>query len=565
LSPFPKSFPGVDVEEVTLVESTLLVSAKSTSQTAVCPNCGELSHRTHSYYVRSPRDLPVSGYVVRFQLHVRRFRCGNENCPRKTFVERLPEVVPLHSQRTTRLTVTLSLFAVALSGQAGERLLSQVGMATSADTLLRLARQVATPLTAVPAILGVDDFAFRRGSTYGTILVDLSTHRPIDLLPERTSEALAAWLKAHPGVQWISRDRSGDYARGASEGAPEAQQIVDRWHLLKNWREVLERVLGRVYVLLKQRQIDSGVSIRPRYKKSRSGSEVAASQASRARRLARYEEVMTLWRQGKSFTAIAAQLHMSPTTVSKFVSAGAFPERVPSPRNTGHLTLYLPYLKQQIREGNENASALWRELRERGFTGGYKMVNIWVREYLQKPGRRSSEREKARRDAFRLPDLPPNAKTLLERLNSPALLSKDETSPVLLEEPLPSHRRLAWLLLKNPEHLDEQEQQTRAFICQERSIQQVSTLAQQFVAMVQHRQVDHLDPWLQACLSSDIPDVQTFAEGLQKEYAAVSAALTFSYSNGPVEGQITKLKYIKRSMFGRGSFELLRQRVLNAA
>lgn len=193
----------------------------------------------------------------------------------------------------------------------------------------------------MPTHLGGDDFAFRRGATYGTILVDLSTHRPVDLLPERTSEAFSAWLKAHPGVQWISRDRSGDYAQGASDGAPEARQIVDRWHLLKNWREALERVLGRVDGQLKQRQRDEGVIIRPRYKKTRSNSEVAASQASRTRRLARYEEVIALWQQGTSSSAIARQLHLSPTTVSKFVHAGSFPERVPSPRNTGHLTLYL--------------------------------------------------------------------------------------------------------------------------------------------------------------------------------------------------------------------------------
>jgi transposase len=274
---------------------------------------------------------------------------------------------------------------------------------------------------------------------------------------------------------------------------------------------------------------------------------------------------MALADQGKSMTAMAAQLHMSPTTVSKFVSAGAFPERVPSPRNTGHLTLYLPSLKQRVQEGNEHASALWRELRERGFTGGYKMVNIWVREYLQKPGRHSSEREQARRHSFLLPRLPENAQELMQSRDRLSLPPTEGEPPVLLEESLPSHRRLAWLLLKNPEYLGEQEQQTLAFIRQERTIQQVSILAQQFVALVQNRQVEHLDPWFEASLRSDIPDVRTFAEGLQKAYAVVKAALTFSYSNGPGEGQITKLKYIKRSMFGHGGFELLRQRVLNAA
>lgn len=374
----------------------------------------------------------------------------------------------------------------------------------------------------------------------------------------------STWLKAHPGVQWISRDRSGDYAQGASEGAPEAQQMVDRWHLLKNWREALERVLGREYARLKQRQIDSGVSIRPRYKKTRSSSEVAASQASRARRLARYEEVMALWQQGNSFSAIARQLHLSPTTVSKFVHAGTFPERVPSPRNTGHLTLYLPYLKQRVQEGEENASLLWRELRERGFTGGYKMVTIWLREYLQQPGHASSERAKVRRRFFQLPPLPQPTR---ERTQNQG---EQDTPPpaignLLLEESLPSPRRLVWLLLRNAEHLNEQEQQMLSFMCQEQTVQLAYTLAQRFVAMVQHRQAEHFDAWLEAGLHSSIPDVQTFAEGLQKEYAAVKAALTLPYSNGPVEGLMTKLKYIKRSLYGRGDFELLRRRFLNAA
>ncbi len=545
-------------------EASLTVVAVSCKGEAHCPDCHQISQRVHSYYQRCPQDLPISGQTVQLVLRVRRFRCPNEDCPRKTFVERLPEVVPFHGQRTTRLTATLTLFAIALSGQAGSRLLNQIGMVASADTLLRLAKRVAASPPAVPATLGVDDFAFRRGSTYGTILVDLRTHRPVDLLPERTAEAFSAWLKAHPGVQWISRDRSGDYARGASEGAPEAQQIIDRWHILKNWREALERVLGRVYVRLKQRQIDSGVSIRPRYKKMRSSSEVAASQASRARRLARYEEVMALWQQGNSFSAIARQLHMSPTTVSKFVHAGAFPERVPSPRNTGHLTLYLPYLKQRVQEGEENASLLWRELKERGFTGGYKMVNIWLREYLQKPGRHSSAREKARRQLFQLPPLPePTAErisTQVEQHQQKALASNRG-----LEVPLPSPRRLVWLLLRNAEHLNEQERQVLSFICQEQTVHHAYTLAQRFVAMVQHRQAEHFDSWLQAGLHSDSPDIQTFAEGLQKEYTAVKAALTLPYSNGPVEGLITKLKYIKRSLYGRGDFELLRQRFLHAA
>jgi transposase len=204
-------------------ETALTITASATSPTATCPACQQVSHCIHSYYTRAPHDLPVSGQAVRLGLRVRRFRCQDRQCPRHTFVERLPEVVPHYARRTTRLLTTLNLFAAAMSGQAGARLLKQIGMAVSGDTLLRLAKRAGSAFVSTPKILGVDDFAFRRGRTYGTILVDLETHRPVDLLAERTVEALITWLKQHPGVEVISRDRSTEYARGASEGAPQAR------------------------------------------------------------------------------------------------------------------------------------------------------------------------------------------------------------------------------------------------------------------------------------------------------------------------------------------------------
>jgi transposase len=246
--------PGWEIHNVTLDESRMIITASHTSPIAVCPACHQVSERVHSYYVRAPYDLPVSGRAVQLQLRVRRFRCRNQHCQQQTFAERIPEVVASHAQRTARLISTITLFASPLSGQAGSHLLSKIGMPLSADTLLRLAKRTKSSSIVAPEVLGVDDFAFRRGHRYGTILVDLETHRPIDLLPERTADALSGWLHMHPGVKWISRDRSTEYARGASEGAPQAQQIVDRWHLLKNLKEVLERVLGRAHAALEHRQ-----------------------------------------------------------------------------------------------------------------------------------------------------------------------------------------------------------------------------------------------------------------------------------------------------------------------
>ncbi|GHO90152.1 hypothetical protein KSF_002000 [Reticulibacter mediterranei] len=404
----------------------------------------------------------------------------------------------------------------------------------------------------------------RRGKTYATIIVDLATRRPIDMMKERTAETLAHWLEKHPGVECISRDRSSEYMRGASEGAPQAQQVLDRYHVLHNMREVVQRIVSRAHATLKQRQKDAGIIVRARYKKKRSSSEIAASQVARLRRQAWYEEVVEHYRQGKSIAAIARDLHMSPITVHKFVYAGAFPERsAHKRRQTYLLTPYLPYLQQRVTQGCENASMLWKEITHQGFAHGYKVVNIWLREYLGRPGRPSTEEEKAKHQAFMdtvvaEPGLASVGGEAAEATSTPELVENGV-------EPLGSPRHLTWLLLRKSESLNQQAQWTLNFLREVQDINTTYELAQQFFQMLRKRQADQLDGCLQACEKSNIPDLQTFAEGLRREYSAMKGALTFSYSNGPVKGQINKLKYIKRSMYGRGSFELLRQKVLLAA
>lgn len=377
----PFQLPGFQVTHVMVTETKIIVRAAACGTTAACPSRQKPSSHVHSYYSRFPKDLPVSGKPVQLVLRVRRFRCCNPECGQRIFAERFAETIACSAQRTTRLSSSLSHFAALVSAELAAGLLRPLGIKVSPDTLLRLAKQPLDAPVKVPQVLGVDDFAFRRGHSYGTLLIDLERRRPVDLLPDRTAETLAGWLCAHPGVKWISRDRSGEYARGASEGALFAQQVADRWHLLKNLREVLERVLARVSARLKRLEKSAATTPFPRLTRERSSTEHEASQLAREQRKAHYEEVAELYRKGVPILQIAQQLRMSRMTVYKFAAAGEFPERAPrssSPHARRIIDPYASYLRRRIEEGSGNAMQLYREIQEQGYAGSYKSVSRWL-------------------------------------------------------------------------------------------------------------------------------------------------------------------------------------------
>ncbi|HET9471897.1 MAG TPA: ISL3 family transposase, partial [Usitatibacter sp.] len=230
---------------ITLVLSTIQVAPR-------CPECGEPAMRVHSGYVRSPGDLPCGGVPLRLKLHARRLYCDTGHCSRRIFTERLPGVLKPSARRTLRLAEALEAVAYELGGTAGARLADRLGMSTSRDTLLRRLKEAAPADAVVPRVLGVDDWAKRKGQQYGTILVDLERRCVIDLLPDRRAETLAAWLKEHPGVEIIARDRGGAYAQGAREGAPNAVQVADRFHLLQNLADALGEVLAGEHAALQE-------------------------------------------------------------------------------------------------------------------------------------------------------------------------------------------------------------------------------------------------------------------------------------------------------------------------
>ncbi|HMQ33310.1 MAG TPA: ISL3 family transposase [Chloroflexaceae bacterium] len=322
------SLPGCMVDEVRLTASAIVVVAHTSAPQASCPSCGQPSSRVHSHYQRTPRDLPFGTKPVCLLLRVRRFFCHQASCSRRTFAERLPDLLPVKAQRTLRFSAGIQALGFASSGEAAARASRTLHLPLSPDTVLRSLRQAPLPERPTPRVLGIDDFAFRKRHTYGTLLVDLERHQPVDMLADRTAATLAAWLKAHPGVEIVARDRSTEYARGTRDGAPTARQVADRWHLLQNIREALERVLTQLRPQLLRLALpkrSDGPRRRKRLKPV-SRIEEERQQQRREQRLARYEQVKQLAATGLSQREIARRVGLCRGTVIQYLRAEEFPE-----------------------------------------------------------------------------------------------------------------------------------------------------------------------------------------------------------------------------------------------
>ena len=519
-------------------EITVHLVAKSIH--SLCPLCGSKSSKIHSRYNRQLMDLPWADIPVSIRLQVRRFFCINTECDRAIFCERLPGVVAPWARRTERLAKAQCAIGLALGGAAGARLCVALVMKAGIDLLLSLVRRISQDRQPIPRVLGVDDWAQRKGQTYGTILVDLERGKILDLLPDRTADTLVQWLKERPGIEIVTRDRSPTYAEAIHQAIPEAIQIADRWHLLKNLSDNVFKILQQEYGVIKKQLIKS------MEREGRSNGHIKLSATTledeiqdltpaEQRRLDRMVCAQQLAEKGWTQKAVAQHLNVHPKTVRGYLLA-SFPK---AKRHRNHQRILDPfkaYILKRWNEGCHNAAQLFREIRPQGYLGQKTTVREYVRQLRLASG------------------LPPRV-----RGQEGKYLKADPT-----KRP-PTLRTLTWLIVKQPDELSVEEKECLELISTGHpKLATTIRLAKAFAAMIRQHKSEELNSWLEQAEQSGFQVWRNFAASLRQDYEAVRASLLYNWSNGPTEGHINRLKCVKRQMYGRAKLDLLRQRLVTA-
>lgn len=522
--------PEVQIEGVDVAEEITLI-LRTTSPMASCPSCGTQSSHIQSRYTRTLRDLPSGGRPIRLILHVRRFFCKKHACAQKIFVERLPALCRPHAQRTKQLQEALCRLGLRIGGQAGADMGSELGISGSRDTILRLMRQSHPSTQLEPRVIGLDDWAHKRRLRYGTLICDLESGLPIDLLPDRSVETVSTWLLKHPSLEIVSRDGSSEYASAIRKGAPQARQVSDRWHLVKNLAECVSVQLAQSLAQLRRAEQTTARSGKRRPARIRAIQH--AQQARQAERTARYEQIMALQQEGVKKAEIALQLGVTPRTIQRWIATGTIPYSGLRKQRSRLIDPYKTYLLKRWHQGCRKGAQLEREVRAKGYKGSGRALYRY-----------------------------------LETLEPTSLPARLRASPSAKRLPNPllalSAQQATWLFFRKQEDLKTEELETLQRLRQANpDLETAYQLVKAFLHMVRERTGEHLDAWLQAVQASHLEAFQPFVTGVQKDQDAVFAGLTLPWSNGLLEGNVNRLKLIKRSMYGRAEFDLLKRRVLH--
>src|SRR5579859_6030674 len=369
-SPFLPLPAGLEITTIETVDDLLVVHVVSTRTRSHCPLCFCPAQRQHSQYTRVVADLPCAGLRVQLRLQMHKFFCENADCSRKIFTERVPAFVEPWAQTTVRLRQALQALGTATCGELGTRLATHLGIRISAATILR--RIMALPSAPVEAVshLGIDDFALRRGRNYGTILVDLQRHQVIDLLPDRKAETAKAWIRAHPEIDLISRDRAGDYATAARLGAPQAVQTADRFHIIKNLAEAVEKALVHCRAELQksskeQNETKAEAPQEPRLSPLTSNGQPYS--AHQTERYERYQHVVALRERGMKIKEIAKRVGLGARTIQSWLASDEYPETNYHHPHRSSFDAYASYVQQRLDGGCHNIQQIWREIKAQGY------------------------------------------------------------------------------------------------------------------------------------------------------------------------------------------------------
>jgi transposase len=528
---------GVVVDGVYRDGRGVVIQASGTARMVACPDCGTASGAVHGRYSRRLVDDSAGGQSVVIELLVRRFRCRQGGCRRATFAEQFVGLTTPHARYSPPARETLTAVAVALAGRAGARLARKLGVRVGRDTMLKLLRLVPESIPGDVTVLGVDDFSLRRGHVYCTILLDMQTRVPVGVLEGRDAEPLAAWLKDHPGVQIICRDRAGAYAEGARIGAPEAIQVADRWHLWHNLGKAVDKTVTAHHSCVRAHLAGAQpAEPQPNEVPVPHVDDVPVPNGDmldvcgRERPLVirtqqRHTQIQQLVAEGLSLSAIGRQLELDRTTVRRFARAASIDELLTKAINrVSELDRFTEHLTTRFHAGVVDTATLHAEIQAQGYPGSVQTVRRYLR-----PMRELSPRTTT--TAAR-PVVPKPRLITRWMMTDPSRLTADET--VALNDVLAACPELA----------------------------AAARHVRDFADLMHKRRGERIHHWMKAVTVDDLPAMHSLVTGLRRDLAAVIAGLTMTWSSGAVEGTVNKIKNLKRQMYGRAGFPLLRTRIL---
>jgi len=506
----------------------LILTCERVTRTALCPVCGTAAHRIHSRYERTVWDLSVQNVQVILHLHVRKFYCDHPDCPQRIFTERLPQVTSPHGRFTFGLRQFLGQLGREQGGASGARSAILLGIQATARTILRFMHALPLPPIVDPQVIGLDEWAWKRGQRYGAIVVDLERKKPIALLPDRSQQTVTHWLKRHPTIKIVARDRSKEFAAAIKEALPHARHVADRWHLAKNLTEHLDKVISARWKHLAKAVDEAETPSQPVSVSS------PARQPRQAPGEARYQQMRSLHEAGLPTKTIAKRLGVGQRTIQHWLAQGHGPYVGPRKPRRSPLDWSTRYLRERWEAGEHNGTLLWEELKAQGYTGSSRSVYRRLAKWRDHPWKMG------------LPTSP-------------------ESIPHSPFEDVTPGKLIGWMVARPGSLSPVAQEQLDQITQMDEILAQARELTHSFLQLIRHHSSEGLEGWLKDVRASSIREFLTFARSVERDKTAILAGLTLPYSTGPVEGHINRLKLIKRQAYGRAGLSYLQHRFLPAA